>query len=123
MIVEVPQNDVARWPIDATMFADITTKEILALGWSDHDDGSWFFVQFAVNLTAAENDQVYRRVTSSGDIDEQLQARAVNAYKALQDYEALAAPTNANTVQVVKLLCKVVRALIRLQLRRLDAVD
>jgi len=47
----------------------------------------------------------------------------VAAYQDLQAFENLATPTNAQTLAAVRLLCKVVRGLIRLQLRRLDSVE
>lgn len=100
--------------------ADITTKEITDFGF---DADGRFYVQFAVNLTAAETERVQRRLSTATDVEETLQARAVDAYQDLLAYEHAASPTNATTVAAVKLLCKVVRALMRIQLRRLDAAD
>jgi hypothetical protein len=119
--------------------ADLTAKEIIDRGWQTVDGDEVYVVQYAVNLSAAEEAAVRRRLTTSGQVEEDLHARAVGAYSDLQafenhrDLEAFenaAAPTNAQrdavlrlVIAVVKLLCKVARALIRLQLRRLDSVD
>jgi hypothetical protein len=104
--------------------SDITSKEIVDRGWQN--DGEYvtpFFVQFAVNLTAAEEAAVKRRLTTSGNVEETLYERAVNAYQDLQAFENLATPTNAQVVAAVRLLCKVARALIRMQLRQLEQAD
>ena len=121
MIISVPRP--ARWPVTAAMFADITSKEVSRLGWAEVDGDSVFEVQFTVNLTVAESDRVRRRLTTSGDVEETLQTRAVSAYQDLLAFENLATPTNAQVVTVVRLLCKVARGLIRLQLRQFDAAD
>ena len=103
--------------------ADLTGKQILTRGWvTDADGNEEYEVQFAVNLSAAETEQIERRLATGSSVEEQLQARAWQATQNLLDYEAQATPTNAQTVAVVKLLCKVARALIRLQLRQLDTV-
>lgn len=103
--------------------SDVTTKQLLSRGWAEHDGVETYDVQYAVNLTAAEQDQVVRRLTTSGQVEETLQARAVDAYQDLLAYENAASPTNLQTVVVVKLLCKVVRAMMRVLFRRLDALD
>jgi hypothetical protein len=105
--------------------ADITDKAILDRGWGDAegDDPAPFFVQFAVNLTADEEAAVRRRLTTANSVEETLHGRALAAYQDLQAFENLATPTNAQILAAVRLLCKVARGLIRLQLRRLDATD
>lgn len=52
-----------------------------------------------------------------------LHSRAAEALANLRLYCDLPTPTSAQTVAVVKLLCRVAICLIRLQLRRLDGVD
>ncbi len=52
-----------------------------------------------------------------------LRGQADNALANLRAYRDTAAPTSAQTVATVKLLCRVAIALIRLQLVKLDAAD
>lgn len=118
MIVAVPRP--ARPYAD---LADLTAKEITERGWRYIDGDEFYVVRFAVNLSAAEEAAIRRRLSTSGQVEEDLQARAVAAYTDLQAFEALTTPTNAQVVAVVRLLCKVARGLIRLQLRQLDATD
>lgn len=102
----------------------ITGKEILRRGYERQSDGEErFVVQFAVNLSATEEAAVRRRLTTTTDAEEQLQARAWAATQDMLAFEATAAPTNAQVVAFLKLLSRAVRALIRLQLKQLDAVD
>jgi hypothetical protein len=54
---------------------------------------------------------------------ENIRQQSDNALGNLRAYRDLASPTNAQTIAVVKLLCSVCIMLIRLQLRKLDAVD
>lgn len=123
MIVSVPGQAKRRYPVDAQSFTDITAKQVTRTGWVEQADGTETYdVQFAVNLTADEADAVQRRLSTASTVEEQLQQRAWAATQNLLDYEASTSPTNATTVAVVKLLCKVVRALIRLQLRQLDTL-
>ena len=103
--------------------SDLTAKQILDRGWQQVDGDEVYVVQYAVNLTAAEEAAVRRRLGTSGQVEEDLQARAADAYQQLQAFENLATPTNAQVVAAVRLLCKVARALIRLQLRQFDALD
>lgn len=112
--------DQARRNFRPGLLTDITDKEVI-----DHGEESTgrYFIQFAVNLTDAEATAVERRLMFASDVEQALHERAQAAVDDLLGYEETATPTPAQTVAVVKLLCKVVRALIRLQLRRLDAVD
>lgn len=104
--------------------ADLTTKEITERGWETDADGTeTYAVHFAVNLSAAEVEAVRRRLGTGSQVEETLHERAVAAYQDLQAFENLSSPTNAQTLAAVRLLCKVVRGLIRLQLRRLDSVE
>lgn len=103
--------------------SDLTAKEIIDRGWRMVDGDEVYTVQYAVNLTATEEAAVRRRLTTGGDVEETLSARAVDAYQSLAAFENLATPTNAQVVAAVRLLCKVARALIRLQLRQLDSAD
>jgi hypothetical protein len=103
--------------------SDLTSKTISERGWRVIDGDEVYLIQFAVNLTADEEAAIRRRLTTSGQVEEDLQARAASAYADLQAFEALSNPTNAQTLAAVKLLCRVARALIRLQLRQLDAAD
>ncbi len=117
MIVTVDILERRPWPVD---LSDITTKQIIDVGWDEQ--GRWF-VQFAVNLTATEAEAVRRRLSTATPNEETLQARAWAATQDLRTFEALTNPTNAQVVAVVRLLCKVARALIRMQLRRLESTD
>lgn len=101
----------------------VVTKEILRRGWVEDGDGERYEVQFAVNLTATEEATVRRRLTTANDVEETLQERASIAYADLLAFENQASPTNAQTLAVVRLLCRVVRGLIRLQLRDLTSAD
>lgn len=80
-------------------------------------------IEFDSDLTPAEASDVRLRLEAGSAIEETLHSRAVVAYKELLDFERNVSPTNADVVRVVRLLCKVARALIRLTLRRLDAID
>jgi hypothetical protein len=122
MKVSVPR--LRRWPVGPQSFADITSKQVLDQGYivNPATGEESFEVQFAVNLTADETEAVQLRLSTATGVEEQLQARAWEATQNLLAYENAATPTNATTVATVKLLCKVVRALIRLQLRRLDTI-
>ncbi len=92
--------------------------------WTTDADGNLVLqIEETRPLTVAEQSEVRAVCQSVNDVELQLRARAWNATQNLLAYENLASPTGAETVAVVKLLCKVVRALIRMQLRRLDAVD
>ena len=102
----------------------LTSQQVVWRGWVEREDGTETYdVQFTAALTAAEQEAVERRLTTAGDVEETLHSRAVGAYKELQAFELQANVTNADVVRIVRLLCKVARALIRLQLRRLDAAD
>jgi hypothetical protein len=102
------------------MFADLTTKELTKWGWNDDGD---FWVQFAVNLSAEEEAAIRLRCATSSLAEETLRRRAEVAMTAMQDYIALPTPTQAQTNQAVKMLCRVVLALTRLVLKRLDSTD
>jgi hypothetical protein len=52
-----------------------------------------------------------------------LRSQASDALANLRAYRDLASPTNAQTVAVVRLLCRVAIGLIRLRLERFDATD
>lgn len=100
------------------MFADITSKQATSFG---SDTNGQLFVEFAVDLTTAETEAVVRRLSSSNFNEETIQAQAEGAMTDLRAYADTASPTNAQTVVVVKLLCRVCIRLIRLVLHRLDA--
>lgn len=69
-------------------------------------------------LDALAASEAQRRATSDS-----IRTNAEQALVNLRGYRDLAAPTNAQTIAVVKLLCRVCISLIRLQLWKLDAVD
>jgi hypothetical protein len=52
-----------------------------------------------------------------------LRDRADTAIQNLRDYRDLASPTNAQTVAVVKLMCRVCISLIRLAIGKLEGTD
>jgi hypothetical protein len=80
-------------------------------------------LDFDTEPTADEQAAIERRLTTDTPVEETLHARVLAAYTELQAFESQATVTNADVVRVVKLLCKVVRALVRLQLRQLDKTD
>lgn len=55
--------------------------------------------------------------------EETLHSRANTALNGLSTFLGITSPTNAQTLAVVRLLCRAVAALIRLQLRRLETTD
>ncbi len=56
-------------------------------------------------------------------VSSDLRTEAGNALANLRAYRDLTTPSNAQTIAVVKLLCRVAITLTRLQLAKLDAVD
>jgi len=52
-----------------------------------------------------------------------MEANAELAMTSLRAYIALAAPTNAQTIAVVRLLCRVCLALIRFRLNKMDQIE
>lgn len=67
------------------------------------------------SIAASENSEITKR--------QQICNNAEQALVDLRAYRDLASPTNAQTVAVVKLLCRVCIGLIRLVLRKLDSTD
>lgn len=129
--------------------ADITAKEILRRGWETDADGTeQYVIQYAVNLTAAEEAAVRRRLTTGSAVEETLHAAGLAALTTDRTFRDNAAPqlasgadaiiaaptlTQANMrslAQGVKVLANQVDALtrqniglIRLAQRLLDAAD
>lgn len=116
MIVTAPT--LAR-PVDTAAFTDITTKQCLSVGWVDGQVA----VQFAVDLTAAEQAAVKRRCVTGSPNEETVVAGAEQTLNALRAYVATPVPTAAQTTAAVKLLCQVAITLTRFALRRFDGVD
>lgn len=52
-----------------------------------------------------------------------IRSAAEQSLESLRTYRDLASPTNAQTIAVVKLLCRVAIGLIRLQLAKLDGTE
>jgi hypothetical protein len=74
-----------------------------------------------ITLAQAQANQVESdRQDANG---QSLVQQADSAIQSLRDYRDLVAPSNAQTVAAVKLLCRVAIALIRLQLRKFDRAD
>lgn len=125
MIVSVARP--ARWPVDAGMFADITTKEITRLGWSTDTGGdSVFEVQFAVNLTQAEADAVVLRLTSTDGNDETMRRQAWEALadlRTIRDTGDTTVLTGLQLSRAARLFARVLVFLLRLYFRRTDAAD
>lgn len=71
---------------------------------------------------AADAQANAQAATESGN-DLTLRQQADAALANLRAYRDLAGPTNVETVQAVKLLCRVAIGLIRLVLRKLDSAD
>lgn len=113
-------NGMLKRPAD-TDVSDLTAAKRTGEAYWDEDDV--LVVPFDTEPTTAEQTLIERRLTTDTSVEETLQKRVTDAYQQLLDYEKLPTPGNAQTIAVVKLLCKVARALIRLQLRQLDAAD
>lgn len=103
--------------------SDLTTAERTGEPYWAPDEVDVLVVPMDREPTADEQAAILQRITTDSGVEGTLQARAVAAYADLQAFERLTNPTNAQRDAVLRLLCKVARALIRLQLRRLDAVD
>jgi hypothetical protein len=97
--------------VDATSFADITTKECLGTGW---DDDGHMLVQFAVNLTADEVTRVRLRCVTTDPTTEGLLGQAWTAYQANVGYLAIPAPTQAQIAAQITALTRQLNAVIRL---------
>lgn len=106
--------------IQSEINALLTGKSITGTDW---DDKGRFVLVTDTDPTGAEIEAIRRRLESENDVEETLTERAVGSYKNLQDYYGLTTPTDAQTRAVVRVLCRVVMALIRSHFRRLDAVD
>jgi hypothetical protein len=103
--------------------SDLTaSREVGEREWAT-DAVDVLVLDFDTEPTATEQAAIERRLTTDTPVEETLHARVLAAYDQLAAYESLTAPTAAQTVAVVKLLCKVARGLIRLQLRQLDKTD
>jgi hypothetical protein len=103
--------------------SDLTTsRQTGERRWAD-DEPDVLEIPFDVEPTPTEQAAIELRLTTETPVEETLHARVLAAYKSLQDYEALASPTGPQTTAIVKVLCKVARGLIRLQLRQLDKTD
>ena len=101
-------------------FVDLTAKECIETGWNR---GGLRFARFAVNLTDTEFAAVQLRLSTISLAEETLNSRAAQSTASLLAFEALTAPTVLQIVDVVKVLSRTVRALIRLQSRRLDSAE
>jgi hypothetical protein len=119
MFVYVGDAGVVRRPT-VDMFTDITTKACIDAGFTE---GTGFWVQFAVNLTDAEQVAIKRRCLTGSPNEEALTGRAEQGMDTLRTYIATPAPTAAQTAAAVKLLCQVAVTLTRFALRRFDGVD
>lgn len=104
--------------------SDLTSKTVVNRGYREDSLGrESYFVEFATDLTPAEETAIRRRLSTSSAVEETLNGRAVSAYLDLLAFENLATPTQAQTLAAVRLLCRVERALIRLELGQLEATD
>lgn len=74
-------------------------------------------------LTVEEGQAVQAAEEQLAATGRTLEDRAFAALDSLRAYRDLQSPTNAQTVQAVKLLCRVCIGLIRLHLRRFDGAD
>lgn len=116
---------VRRWPVGPSSFGDITGKEVLRTGWTEDTEGnSVFEVQFAVNLTAAEQEAVLLRLGTADANEETTRARAWAAADGLRQIrDSTGTLTAANLSTAVRLLARVALYLLRLQLGRTDTVE
>ena len=119
MRLYLPGGMLKRRPADIDV-SDLTAKPAGEARWEPGDILDW---PFAPEPSPAEQALIERRLTTDTSVEEDLHKRATDAYQGLVAYENLTTPTNAQTVAAVRLLCKVARALIRLQLRQLDKTD
>jgi hypothetical protein len=120
MRLHLPNGAMKRPGAD---ISDLTTaREVGERRWAP-DAVDVLEIPFDTEPTADEQAAIERRLTTDTPVEETLHARVLAAYDQLAAYESTASPTAAQTTAVVKLLCKVVRGLIRLQLRQLDKTD
>jgi hypothetical protein len=103
--------------------SDLTASKRTGEPHWDPVEPDMLVVPMSPEPTPAEKAEILRRLTSDNPVEEKLNKRLDDAYAEFLAFEALAQPNNNAQIAVLKLLCKVVRALIRLQRRRLDAVD
>lgn len=89
-------------------------------------DGSWISVRLIEMPDAIDEAagivlmQAAQQQETNGQT---LRDKADGAMADLATFLALQSPTNAQTLAAVRLLCRIVRVLIRLQLRKFDAAD
>lgn len=115
-------DDMLKRPAD-TDISDLTTARPTDEPYWDPDD--MLVIPLDRQPTQAEKDAITQRLTTptDGSVEETLHARVLAAYADLQAFEKQANVSNADVVRIVRLLCKVARGLIRLQLRQLDKTD
>lgn len=91
----------------------------------DPDELNVLVIPFDREPTQTEQAAITQRLTTptDGGVEETLHKRVMAAYADLQAFENQANVSNADVVRIVRLLCKVARGLIRLQLRQLDKTD
>lgn len=83
--------------------SDITSKEIVDRGWQEvaGEYVAPFFVQFAVNLTAAEEAAIRRRLTTGTSVEEELHRLGVLALVTDRDFRDTTAPHLLAAVQPI----------------------
>lgn len=107
-------------PVDTTSFTDITVKECIRVGWND---AGQLEVQFAVNLTAEEAEQVRIRCLTTDATEEAIWRAAWNAMTTNRTFNALPTVTSAQLLAEVKALARQNNGIIRLLLAKTDATD
>ena len=103
---------MTMYAITATSYRAITSAADLQAGETAGDEVPQSLIDSIAAAQAAKD-------TNAAT----LRAQADTALNNLRAYRDNAAPTNAQTVAVVKTLCRVAIALIRLQLAKLDGAD
>lgn len=108
-------NSVSVWPgreITVDSFTDITTKAVTTIEWDGENNMT---VTFAEELTTDEYRRIRRRIRTSPE-REAIEYQADQAIGTINTFLQLSSPTNAQVVAYVKLLGRVDKALIKLNI-------
>jgi hypothetical protein len=106
-------KQVETWPgreVTKTTFSDITPKAVAAIEW-DHENN--MIVTFAEELTTEELRLIRRRMRASSE-REPLEQMADQAIAAINAFNSRPNATNAQVADQVRLLGRVVKGLIKL---------
>lgn len=116
----LPHGQLKRGNVD---LSDLTASKRTGEPHWDSVEPDVLVLPMTPEPTPAEQAAIVRRLTTEDTVEEKLNKRLDDAYAEFLAFEALPQPNNNAQIAVLKLLCKVVRALIRLQRRQLDKAD